>query len=93
MLMPIDVAPRPQDVGPIAALMLGGGFTLTAAAPLALGFARDATGSFTLSMWLLLAVTAITLAIVRRTSQPGLRRRPLAQTTADGSNCGMISLP
>ncbi len=76
MTMPLDVADRPSDVGAMAALMLGGGYTLSAIGPFLLGLLRDAAGSFAVSMWLIFAITAVILLIVLLTSQEGLRRQP-----------------
>jgi CP family cyanate transporter-like MFS transporter len=78
MLMPLDVADRPADVGAMAALMLGGGYTLSAVGPFLLGLMRDAAGSFTLAMWVIFAVTATLLGIVLLTSHERLRRHPPA---------------
>jgi CP family cyanate transporter-like MFS transporter len=72
MTMPLDVADRPADVGAMAALMLGGGYTISAAGPFLLGLLRDAAGSFTLAMWAIFAVTGLILAILLLTSQERL---------------------
>jgi CP family cyanate transporter-like MFS transporter len=72
MTMPLDVADRPADVGAMAALMLGGGYTISAVGPFLLGLLRDAAGSFTLAMWAIFAVTGLILAILLLTSQERL---------------------
>jgi CP family cyanate transporter-like MFS transporter len=72
MTMPLDVADRPEDVGAMAALMLGGGYMISAAGPFLLGLLRDAAGSFTLAMSAILAVTGLILAILLLTSQERL---------------------
>jgi MFS transporter, CP family, cyanate transporter len=76
MTMPLDVADHPPDVGAMAALMLGGGYTLSALGPFVLGLLRDAAGSFTLAMWLIFAVTALILVILLLSSHERLRRNP-----------------
>jgi MFS transporter, CP family, cyanate transporter len=58
LALPLDLAREPGEVGSLAALMLGGGYVIAAAAPLALGAVRDATGSFTTSLWLLAGISA-----------------------------------
>ncbi len=65
LTLPLDLAHRPGDVGAVAALMLAGGYTLAAVAPLALGAVRDATGSFAASLWLLVALSGALLAVCR----------------------------
>jgi len=70
MTLPLDVCDDPRDVGAVAAVMLGVGFVLAAAAPAALGAVRDGTGSFVPVIWLLLASAAAfgALAAWARTS-------------------------
>jgi CP family cyanate transporter-like MFS transporter len=55
MTLPVDVGSRPVEVGAVAGLMLGVGYVIGAVAPLALGAARDATGSYTTTLWLIVA--------------------------------------
>jgi CP family cyanate transporter-like MFS transporter len=76
MTMPLDVADRPADVGAMAALMLGAGYSVSAVAPFLLGVLRDAAGSFTVGMWVIFADTALMLVVVLMTSNERLRRRP-----------------
>ncbi|MGB0091354.1 MAG: MFS transporter [Solirubrobacteraceae bacterium] len=76
MTMPLDVADRPADVGAMAALMLGGGYTLSAVGPVLLGLLRDVAGSFTLSMWLIFAINTAILLIVLLNKDDRLRHRP-----------------
>ena len=75
MTMPLDVADRPADVGAMAALMLGAGYSVSAVAPFLLGVLRDAAGSFTVGMWVIFADTALMLVVVLMTSNERLRRR------------------
>jgi MFS transporter, CP family, cyanate transporter len=83
MTMPLDVADRPADVGAMAALMLGGGYTLSAVGPFLLGLLRDVAGSFTVSMWLIFAVTALILAILMLSTHERLRRHPRSVLAAE----------
>lgn len=83
MLMPLDVADRPADVGAMAALMLGAGYTLASTGPALLGLVRDAAGSFTLAIWLMVAVTALVLGIVLLISNERLRRHPRARAAPE----------
>jgi CP family cyanate transporter-like MFS transporter len=84
MLMPLDVADRPADVGAMAALMLGAGYTLSAVGPFLLGLLRDVAGSFTLAMWLIFATTAMILVTVLLSSNERLRRRPRSRPAVEG---------
>lgn len=58
MTLPLDVARNPADTGAVVGLMLGAGYTITAVGPIVLGAVRDATGSFSTSLWVLVAVAA-----------------------------------
>jgi CP family cyanate transporter-like MFS transporter len=58
LTLPLDVADDPSHVGSVAALMLLGGYILSSLGPFALGVARDLTGDFSASQWLLVAVAA-----------------------------------
>ena len=58
MTLPLDVARNPADTGAVVGLMLGAGYTITAVGPILLGAVRDATGSFSASLWVLVAVAA-----------------------------------
>ncbi len=62
LTLPLDVADEPGQVGSIAALMLLGGYSLSAIGPFALGAARDLTGSFQASLWILVAVAVALVA-------------------------------
>lgn len=63
MTLPLDVAKSPAEVGAVAAMMLGVGYTLGALSPLALGAIRDATGSFSESLWVLVGACAAVLLL------------------------------
>jgi MFS transporter, CP family, cyanate transporter len=82
MTMPLDVADRPSDVGAMAALMLGAGYTASALAPYILGMVRDRAGSFTLALWLIVADVIVLLVgsicqsherLKARSVRPGVR--------------------
>jgi MFS transporter, CP family, cyanate transporter len=76
MMMPLDVADSPADVGAMSALMLCGGFTISATGPFVFGLIRDATGSFTLALVAVAVLTGVVLATLVMTTQKGLRRDP-----------------
>lgn len=61
LTLPLDVSDRPDQVGAVAGLMFGAGYALSAVAPVGLGAARDATGSFVASLWVLVAVSGLLL--------------------------------
>lgn len=83
MLMPLDVADHPEDVGAMVAMMFGGGYTLAALGPVLFGVLRDQTGSFTLAMWVIFAITAVAVMVALLSSNPGLRRRPRSRLVTE----------
>jgi CP family cyanate transporter-like MFS transporter len=84
LILPVDVADRPGEIGASAALMLLGGYCIAAAGPVLLGIVRDATGNFAASLWLLVALAAVFVASCWALSPDRLRRgiRPLAPEPA-----------
>jgi len=74
MTLPLDVADDPAGVGAAAALMLGAGYTLGALSPFALGVVRDATGSFTGSLWLVLGTIVAFLVLGATLTRERLHR-------------------
>jgi len=74
LTLPIDVADEPAMVGSVAALMLLGGYVLSSLGPLALGAARDVTGDFEASLWLLVAVAMVLVGGCLLLSPARLRR-------------------
>jgi CP family cyanate transporter-like MFS transporter len=78
LILPLDAARRPDEVGAYAGMMLGGGYALTAIAPFALGAVRDASGSFTLSLWLIVG-TAATVTAACAFAYPRRLRRHSAE--------------
>jgi CP family cyanate transporter-like MFS transporter len=74
LTLPVDVADRPGEIGAAASLMLLGGYSLAAVGPVLLGVARDATGNFAASVWLLVAMAAVLVAAAWTLSPERLRR-------------------
>lgn len=62
MTLPLDVSRRPAEVGATTGMMLGVGYSVAALSPLVLGVVRDATGSFTASLWAVVGL-AVLLAL------------------------------
>jgi MFS transporter, CP family, cyanate transporter len=71
MTLPLDLEHEPGRVGALVGMMLGLGYTIGAISPFALGAVRDATGSFTASLWLLAGFSVLLVgsvaALPRRT--------------------------
>lgn len=83
LTLPLDAAERPAEVGAVAAMMLFGGYLIGATAPLGLGAVRDASGSFTTTLWLIAAAATAMLALCASMSRERLhagagRRRALS---------------
>jgi CP family cyanate transporter-like MFS transporter len=80
LTLPIDVSDDPGQVGSVAALMFLGGYFISAAGPVLLGAARDLTGDFEASLWLLV-VFGVILVVACASLSParlhrGIRRDP-----------------
>ena len=58
MTLPLDLGTGPARVAAAAGMMLGVGYTISAIGPFALGAVRDATGSYTASLWLIAGCAA-----------------------------------
>ena len=56
MTLPLDLSRDPAAAGAVTGMMLGVGYSITGFAPLVLGLVRDATGSFSASLWLIVAI-------------------------------------
>jgi MFS transporter, CP family, cyanate transporter len=56
MTLPLDLSDDPSQAGAVTGMMLGFGYSITGLAPLVLGLVRDATGSFSASLWLIVGV-------------------------------------
>ena len=64
LTLPLDIEQDARRVGALVGMMLGLGYVIGAASPLVLGAVRDATGSFTSSLWLIVALSAGLLTAV-----------------------------
>jgi CP family cyanate transporter-like MFS transporter len=80
MTLPVDVGRRPAEVGAVAGMMLGVGYTIGAVAPLVLGAARDATGSYTATLWLITAFAVMLFSLCA-----GMTRERLVGGVAAGA--------
>lgn len=82
LTLPLDVTDDPSRVGSVAALMLLGGYVLSSTAPVILGAARDITGDFGASLWLLvvfgMALVASCLTLSPERLQRGIHREVVA---------------
>jgi MFS transporter, CP family, cyanate transporter len=63
MTLPLDAADRPAEVAALAGMMLGLGYTLSAAGPLVLGAIRDASGGFDAVLWVLVGAGALLVLV------------------------------
>ena len=81
LTLPLDMARDPADTGAVVGLMLGAGYTIAAAGPFLLGAARDLTGSFSASLWVLVVVAGgLVLAILPLSPS---RLRPVPRLEAE----------
>jgi CP family cyanate transporter-like MFS transporter len=74
LTLPTDLSDDPREIGGAAALMLLVGYVLASIAPFALGAARDATGDFAASVWILVAIAAMMVPLAWSLSPHRLRR-------------------
>jgi CP family cyanate transporter-like MFS transporter len=74
LTLPLDVADDPARVGSVAALMLLGGYVVSSVGPVILGAARDLTGDFAASLWMLVALAVVLVASCLPLSPARLRR-------------------
>jgi MFS transporter, CP family, cyanate transporter len=82
LTLPLDVAHDPADTGAVVGLMLGAGYTIAATGPLLLGAVRDLTGSFSASLWALVAVASVLVAATAPLSPARLRPPTLLEAEA-----------
>jgi cyanate permease len=75
IVLPLDVADHAADVAAVSGMMLGVGYSPTALAPFSLGAFRDATGSFALSLWLVVALAAVLAAVTASGTFPSSARK------------------
>jgi MFS transporter, CP family, cyanate transporter len=64
MTLAAVMARRPGEAAAIAGMQLGAGYTMAAAAPLALGALRDATGGFDAGLWLVAGLAGLVVVSV-----------------------------
>jgi CP family cyanate transporter-like MFS transporter len=82
MTLPLDVAEDPAQVGAVAGLMLGAGYGLAALSPLVLGAVRDVSGSFTATLWVVVATASAFLVLGSMMTRERLRRGVPSSATA-----------
>jgi MFS transporter, CP family, cyanate transporter len=75
MTLPLDVADSAAAVAAFTGVMLGAGYTISATSPFVLGAVRDATGSFSDALWLLVGTSAAFLLVVATLSRDRLETR------------------
>jgi CP family cyanate transporter-like MFS transporter len=80
LTVPLDATNKPSKAGAVVGLMLGAGYTIAAAGPIALGAVRDLTESFATSLWVLVALAVALLAAIAPLSPA--RLRPAARLEA-----------
>jgi MFS transporter, CP family, cyanate transporter len=74
LTLPLDVAKDPAQVGAVAGMMLGVGYTIASISPFLLGAVRDASGSFRDALWVLVVSSAGALAFTATMSRERLGR-------------------
>jgi CP family cyanate transporter-like MFS transporter len=74
LTLPLDVAKDPAQVGAVAGMMLGVGYTIASVSPFVLGAVRDASGSFRDALWVLVVTSAGALAFTATMSRERLGR-------------------
>jgi len=74
LVLPVDVADHAGDVGAAAGMMLLGGYLFSGTGPVVLGVARDLTGDFAASLWLLVGLGVVLVACCAAFSADRLRR-------------------
>jgi CP family cyanate transporter-like MFS transporter len=74
MTLPLDLEDTPGRVGALVGMMLGLGYTIGAISPFVLGAVRDVTGSFSGSLWLLVAFCVLLLGSVVALPRPSASR-------------------
>jgi CP family cyanate transporter-like MFS transporter len=82
MTLPLDLSRDPAQAGAVTGMMLGIGYSITGLAPLVLGLVRDATGSFSASLWLIVAIEGCLLVSSLRLTHERLRAHALAEQPA-----------
>lgn len=59
MTMPLDAGAGAREVAALASMMMGVGYTIASLSPFLFGAVRDATGSFTAVLWLVVATAGL----------------------------------
>ncbi|MBI3746070.1 MAG: MFS transporter, partial [Chloroflexi bacterium] len=59
LTLPVDAARDPADAASITALMLLVGYVVSSIAPVVLGLVRDASGSFVVVLWIMVALAGV----------------------------------
>ena len=62
MTLPLDLGSGPARVAAAAGMMLGVGYTIAALGPFVLGAVRDATGTYTASLWVIAGCAIVAAA-------------------------------
>jgi cyanate permease len=75
LTLPLDIEHDARRVGALIGMMLGFGYVIGATSPLVLGVVRDATGSFTGSLWLIVGFSAALLVAVACVPRTNRERR------------------
>ena len=78
LMLPLDLAATPAAAAGLVGIMLAGGYLLTATTPWLLGYVRDATGSFTASLWLNVVASVLLLVVSLPFSKARMARWRLA---------------
>jgi CP family cyanate transporter-like MFS transporter len=78
LMLPLDLAATPAAAAGLVGIMLAGGYLLTATTPWLLGYVRDATGSFTASLWLNVVASVLLLVVSLPFSRARMERWRLA---------------
>ena len=74
LTLPVDIAREPAEAASLTALMLLAGYLISSIAPVALGFLRDATGSFDAVLWALVGIAAFMVPLALSLGQRRLDR-------------------
>lgn len=82
MTLPLDLSHDPGQAGAVTGMMLGIGYSITGLAPLVLGLVRDATGSFSTSLWLIVGIQACLLVSSLWLSHERLQAHTLVEQPA-----------
>ena len=88
MTLPLDARSDPAEVAAIAAMMLGVGYTVSAASPFLLGVIRDQASSYTPVLWCIAGAAALLVVVdgsLRLTRVPHPASHPEPATVADAA--------